>query len=137
MHSRPGSRVDQRPSTAQRGDGAKKPAAAPQTTGGAADRPSEAPIARSETRLKRASVSTDPPQLEDLLDAMQASLDAAIGELDSLELPEAEAALKPLAPPQRMPKGMPPLPFRSALPSNMPPLPGASSSKSAATLRKK
>jgi hypothetical protein len=82
---------------------------------------SEPPIpAQSATRIKRAT-----PPVEDLDESVQASLDAALEDLDRLELPDA-APRAPVAAPQRMPKGMPPLPFGPTLPSKMPPLPGAS-----------
>jgi hypothetical protein len=59
-----------------------------------------------------------------------ASLDAALDALDHLELTDEQAAEAPVAPAQRMPKGMPPLPFGPNLPKNMPPLPKAGASKS-------
>jgi hypothetical protein len=86
---------------------------------------SEAPgEAESGTRIKRAAAH------EDLKVTVTASLDAALDALDHLELTDEQAAKTPLAPAQRMPKGMPPLPFGPNLPKNMPPLPKTSAPKS-------
>jgi len=88
-------------------------------------RHSEAPgEAESGTRIKRAA------EHEDLKATVTASLDAALDALDHLELTDEQAAKTPVAPAQRMPKGMPPLPFGPNLPKNMPPLPKAGTSKS-------
>lgn len=79
------------------------------------------PPLQSETRIKTVD-SLSPP--DDFDASLQASVDAALAELDQLEMtPSQHAALAPPPAPQLMPKGMPPLPFKSSLPHNMPPLP--------------
>jgi hypothetical protein len=88
-------------------------------------RVSDAPgDAQSGTRIKRAAVQ------EDLEATLAESLDAAMAALDHLELTDEQAAKAPVAPAQRMPKGMPPLPFGPSLPKNMPPLPKTAATKS-------
>jgi hypothetical protein len=81
------------------------------------------PPKQSEMRLKAAHPSRE---LEDLAASVEASVDAALAQLESLEMtPSQHAELAPPSVPQRMPRGMPPLPFTSPLPRNMPPLPTA------------
>lgn len=87
-------------------------------TAGKTHRHTPSEPAESTTRLRRAA-----PTAEDLRESVQASLARALDELDSLELAAADAV--PPSLPQRMPRGMPPLPFKLALPSKMPPLPDA------------
>lgn len=61
-------------------------------------------------------------------ESILASIDSAMDELDSLEMP-FRASAPPLTappPPQQMPRGMPPLPFLAPHPANMPPLPNPS-----------
>jgi hypothetical protein len=76
------------------------------------------PTGESTTRLRRASAAGD-----DLRESVNASIAAAIDDLESLELPRAAPTRASLEPPQQMPKGMPLLPFELTLPSKMPPLP--------------
>lgn len=74
---------------------------------------------KSHTRIKRAV------EQEDLTADVEASLSAALDDLEHLELTQEQAEMAPPPSVQRMPKGMPPLPFGPTLPKNMPPLPQA------------
>jgi len=83
---------------------------------------SSAPPGESGTRIRGAD-----PKLASLEDGIKASIDSAMVELDSLEMPfRASAPPLTTAPAQQMPRGMPPLPFKAPHPANMPPLPLAS-----------
>jgi hypothetical protein len=85
--------------------------------------PSEPPN-ESGTRIRSAGRST-----LSIEQNIEACIDFAISELESLEVPYTASA-PPLAiePAQQMPRGMPPLPFLAPHPRNMPPLPAALSS---------
>jgi hypothetical protein len=86
--------------------------------GASARSASSIPPAESSTRIRGAARSTSGVE-----DSIHASIEFAIEELDSLELPFAAVAPPLVEPPQRMPRGMPPLPFQAPHPRNMPPLP--------------
>lgn len=80
---------------------------------------SSAPPGESSTRIRGAEQSA-----KGVEETIQASIESAMAELDSLEMPfRASAPPLTAAPPQQMPRGMPPLPFKAPHPSNMPPLP--------------
>jgi hypothetical protein len=74
--------------------------------------------AESSTRIKRS-----PQHSEDSEAAILASLDAALAELDHLEIEAPRARVTTRLPVRILPKGMPPLPAARAFPRNMPPLP--------------
>jgi hypothetical protein len=82
---------------------------------------SSQPPGESGTRIRGAQ--QQPPAGVD--ENVLASIDSAMHELDSLEMP-FRASAPPLTappPPQQMPRGMPPLPFQAPHPRHMPPLP--------------
>jgi hypothetical protein len=77
--------------------------------------------AQSSTRIKRSAGLS-----EDSEAAIQASLGAALDQLDQLELEVPRPRVSPTSLPiPTLPKAMPPLPLPRALPPNMPPLPTA------------
>jgi hypothetical protein len=90
-------------------------------------KPSEPPN-ESGARIRSAEASTERVER-----SIQASIDFAMSELESLEIPYTASA-PPLAaePAQQMPRGMPPLPFVAPHPRNMPPLPAPPSALSLA-----